>query len=453
MNADKNFDIIRRIITVGGRRSCMFFVDGFVKDEVMEKVMEFYYAITPEDLPEDSHGFCKDFVPYVEVGLEGDVDKIITNILSGQLCLFIDGYDQCIAMDIRTYPTRGVDEPEQDKVLRGSRDGFVETLVFNTALIRRRIRDPKLSMEIFSVGTASKTDVVVCSMDGRCDPDFLAELKRRIQAIQVDSLTMNQQSLAECLYPHKWYNPFPKFKYSERPDTAAASVLEGNIVVLVDNSPACMILPTSLFDIVEEADDYYFPPITGTYLRLSRLMVAALTFLITPTFLLFMQNPQWLPEWLTFTLPTDPIYVPFIVQLLILEFAIDGLRLAALNTPSMLTTALSVVAAIVLGDFAVSSGWFNKEPLLYMAFVSIASYSQPSFELGYALKFMRMLALVLTFFFDLYGYIAGIVILLLAISLNKTISGKSYLYPLFPFHWKAFKKLFIRNRLRGGYHL
>ena len=142
-----------------------------------------------------------------------------------------------------------------------------------------------------------------------------------------------------------------------------------------------------------------------------------------------------------------------IVQFLILEFAIDGLRLAALNTPSMLTTALSVVAAIVLGDFAVSSGWFNKEPLLYMAFVSISSYSQPSFELGYALKFMRMITLVLTFFFDLYGYIAGILLLIFSIAFNKTISGKSYLYPLIPLNRKAFRKLFIRNRLRQGYHL
>ena len=453
LNTDKNFDIIYRAITVGGKPSCMYFIDGFIKDEIMEKILEFFYSVTPEDLPKDSHGFCKEFVPYVEVGLEGDIEKLMTSILSGQLCLMIDGYDQAILMDIRTYPTRGVEEPEQDKVLRGSRDGFVETLVFNTALIRRRIRDPKLSMEIFSVGSASKTDVVVCSMDGRCDQEFLSELKKRIQNIQVDSLTMNQQSLAECLYPHKWYNPFPKFKYSERPDTAAASVLEGNIVILVDNSPSCMILPTSIFDIVEEADDYYFPPITGTYLRLSRLIVSALTFLVTPTFLLFMQKPQWLPQWLTFTIPTDPNHVPLIVQFLILEFAIDGLRLAALNTPSMLTTALSVVAAIVLGDFAVSSGWFNKEPLLYMAFVSISSYFQPSFELGYALKFMRMITLVLTFFFDLYGYIAGILLLIFSIAFNKTISGKSYLYPLIPFNPKAFKKLFIRNRLRQGYHL
>ena len=258
---------------------------------------------------------------------------------------------------------------------------------------------------------------------------------------------MNQESLAECLYHKKWLNPFPKFKFTERPDTAAASLLEGNIVILVDNSPSAMILPTSIFDMIEEADDYYFPPITGTYLRLSRFVINLVALLLTPTFLMFMNHPDWLPEWLSFVNFAEDVNVPPFIQFLILEFAIDGLRLAALSTPNMLSTPLSVVAGIVLGDFTVSSGWFNAECMLYMAFVAIANYSQASFELGYALKFMRIILLFLVQFLGVYGYFGGIILVVALIVSNKTISGKSYIYPLIPFHWKRFCRSFLRVSL------
>src|SRR5699024_6414321 len=277
-------------------------------------------------------------------------------------------------------------EPEKDKTMRGSRDGFVETLVFNTALIRRRIRDPQLTMEVLQTGRRSMTDICLCYIEDRVDSGLLEKLRRKIQSLEVDALTMNQQSLAECIYPYKWYNPFPKFKFTERPDTAAACVLEGNIAILVDNSPSALILPSSVFDIIEEADDYYFPPITGTYLRLTRLIISIMTLIVTPLWLLLMQNPDWLPDWLLFIRVKETVNVTLILQLLLLELSIDGLRLAAVNTPSMLTTPLSVMAALVLGEFSVKSGWFNSEPMLYMAFVAVANYTQSSFELGYAIK-------------------------------------------------------------------
>ena len=454
LQVDKNFDIVYRTIDIGGRKACIFFVDGFTKDEVLLKVLQSWWSIKEEDMPADAHGFSKKYMPYGEVGQVTEEQDMIVQLLTGISCLFIEGYDVCLTLDCRTYPARNVGEPEKDKVLRGSRDGFVETLIFNTALIRRRIRDPKLSMEITTAGESSHTDIAICYMDGRVDEDLLKEIKKRIEKLQVDALTMNQESLAEGIYPHKWYNPFPKFKFTERPDTAAACVLEGNIVILVDNSPAAMVLPSSVFDIIEEADDYYFPPVTGTYLRLSRMMTAVLCLLLTPTWLLLMMHTEQLPDWLQFTMLSDQTYVPLIFQLLILEFAIDGLRLAAVNTPSMLTTPLSVIAGIVLGEYSVKSGWFNSETMLYMAFVTIANYSQSSFELGYALKFMRVILLILTSVFDIWGYAAGVVLAACAIAFNKTIAGKSYIYPLIPFSWKELKKRFLRGRLpmeeKGG---
>lgn len=203
--------------------------------------------------------------------------------------------------------------------------------------------------------------------------------------------------------------------------------MEGNIAILVDNSPSAIIVPSSIFDIVEDADDYYFPPITGTYLRLSRFIINIAALLLSPTFLLLINNPNYIPDWLSFILIEDTINIPIIVQLLLLEFAIDGMRLASLNTPNMLSTPLSVVAGIVLGDFTVSSGWFNSEVMLYMAFVAVANYTQVNFELGYALKFMRLLLLVLTAMFNWIGFLIGCVIVIVSIVCNKTLSGRSYL--------------------------
>lgn len=451
LDIDHNFDVVHRVVHIGGKEACMYLIDGFCKDELMQKLLQYFMDITPENMPRDAHEMSKKVIPYVEVDIEEQWSVIVNSLLSGVFVLLIDGFEKAILIDSRTYPARGVEEPEKDKVLRGSKDGFVETIVFNTALIRRRIRSTDLRMEIMNAGENSKTDIVLCYMDDRVDHEFLEEIRNKIQNIQVDSLTMNQESLAECLYQRKWYNPFPKFKYTERPDTAAAQVLEGNIVILVDNSPSAMIMPTTIFDVVEEADDYYFPPITGTYLRLTRFFIALLTFLLTPTFLLLTNHIGWVPESFSFILLKEEPNIPLLWQFLILELAIDGLRLAAVNTPNMLSTPLSVMAALVLGEFAVNSGWFSAEVMLYMAFVAIANYTQANYELGYALKFMRILCLILTQVFGLWGYIAGIVLSTLSVVCNRTVSHQSYVYPLIPFHWNKLKGRLVRRRLPGAF--
>ena len=450
LDADKNFDIIYRVIHVGGREACMYLIDGFCKDDLVQKLLQYFMDLTPDKLPEDMHGLSKQFTPYVEVELADSCDTLVQSLLSGMFLLLVDGYEKALLIDSRTYPARGVEEPEKDKVLRGSKDGFVETLVSNTALIRRRIRSADLHMEMFGAGESSRTDIVVCYMKKRVDKEFLREIRKKIQNIKVDSLTMNQESLAECLYQRRWYNPFPKFKYTERPDAAAAQVLEGNIAILVDNSPSAMILPTTIFDVAEEADDYYFPPITGTYLRLTRFLISLLTYLVTPTFLLLVNNDKWIPESFSFIMLKEEPNLPLIWQFLVLELAIDGLKLAAVNTPNMLSTPLSVMAALVLGEFSVNSGWFSPEVMLYMAFVAIANYTQQNYELGYALKFLRIITLLLTQWFGIWGYVGGIVISLLGICCNRTVSRTSYIYPFIPFDWEKLKGRLIRTRLPGA---
>ena len=447
LNVENNFDILYRVVRFGGKTALLYFIDGFCKDEVMEKMMEFFYKIEEKEMPESAYEMLKSQIPYIEIDLMEDLDGIVQSILSGTPCLIVDGFDRAIMLDARSYPLRGVEEPEKDKVMRGSRDGFVETLVFNTALIRRRIRNPKLTMEMTTVGRSSRSDVVICYMEDRVNQKLLKKVKEKVDAIDVEALTLNQESLAECFHEGSGWNPFPKFKYSERPDTTAACILEGSVALLVDNSPAAMILPTTIFDIVEEANDYYFPPITGTYLRISRFLINIISVILTPMFLLLINNPQWIPRGFEFIQVKETINVPIIWQFLILELALDGLRLASINTPSMLSTPLSVAAGLIIGDFTVSSGWFNAEAMLYEAFVAIASYTQASYELGYALKFMRILTLLLTCWFHLYGFLAGILIAVLTVAFTKTISGQSYIYPLIPFDGKNLWHRFFRQSL------
>ena len=427
LQIDKSFDLLYRVVIIGGKKACFYFVDGFCKDEIMEKVLEFLYKIKPEEMPETAHDFLNEKLPYGEIDLVRTENDLIQRCLSGVPLLMVDGYCELLAMDFRTYPARSVDEPEKDKVMRGSRDGFVETIVFNTALMRRRIRDPHLIMEMTEAGQSSRTDIAVCYMSDRVDEELLNNIKSRIEKLEVDDLRMNQQSLAEALFKRKWFNPFPKFKFTERPDTAAACLLEGKVVILVDNSPSAMILPTSVLDMIEEANDYYFPTLTGMYLKISRTLITIATVFFTPLYLLYMQNPQWLPDVFSFVMVRDQINLPLIWQFLLLELSIDGLRLAAMNTPTMLSTPLSVIAGIVMGEFSVESGWFNSEVMLYMAFVAVANYTQPNFELGYALKFMRLMLLVLTAVFNLYGFVLGCILVLCFLVFNKTLSGRNYL--------------------------
>lgn len=445
LRVDKSFDLIYRTFKIDDKKASLYFIDGFAKDDILQKLMQYFMDMSNEDDIDNYYDFLKTKLPYIEVDVCDELEKLKLNVLSGVIALVIEDYEKIILIDARTYPMRSIEEPTKDKVFRGSKDGFVETLVSNTALIRRRIRDTNLTFEIYTIGRISKTDVVVAYMNNKVDKKLLANIKEKLNSIKVDSLSMNQESLAECLYKGKWFNPFPKFQYTERPDTSASAIMEGHIVILVDNSPSAMIIPVSFFDILEEADDYYFPPITGTYFRFTRVIVTLVALFLTPVYLLFAYGYVDTPKWLEFIIIKDTINVPILAQLLILEVAIDGMKLAAVNTPDMLNTPLSIIIGVVLGDAAVSSGWFNNEIMLYMAFVAFANFTHGSFELGYALKFLRIFLLLTTSIFGLWGFIGGVIIILLLVAFNKTVSNESYIYPLIPFDGKKLINIFIRR--------
>ena len=443
-----NFDVIKKVLKVGEGEITLFYIDGLIKDGAMQKL--FIYLLSLKKMPRDASAFLEENMPYVECDVTENEETMLQMVLSGATLMLGSTFGaSAMIIDARTYPARETAEPENDRVMRGARDGFVETLIFNTALVRRRIRDVALTMQYETVGKSSKSDVVVAYMADRADPSLVRFITEKLRSLDTDALSMGHESLAESLIKTRWYNPFPKIRYTERPDTAAAHLLEGSVIVLLDNSPAAMILPTSIFTFLQETNDFYLPPLTGTYLRVVRHAVFWLTLFLTPLWFLGVLNPTLVPDWLAFALPESRGRLPVYLQLLLAEFVIDGLRMASMNTPDMLTNSLSVVGGLILGEFAVDVGWLIPEVILYMAFVAIANFTQTSFELGYALKFMRILLLTLTAFFNAWGFAIGVLLILVLIATNRTVNGgHSYLYPLIPFSGKALLSLFVRRKKR-----
>lgn len=450
LNIKENFDIIKREMLINNQRIAMYYVDGFVTAAIMQKLI--MHLTTIKDFGSGKEGdvirFTKTSIPAVEVDPVYDFDSIIKMVLSGCSAILAEGFGNgAVVVDARSYPARVTEEPGNDKVMRGARDGFVETLIFNLAMIRRRIRDPKLTVRYLSVGEKSQTDVSVVYLDGKADPVYVNQLISKIKAIKTDALPMGHQSLIECLIKKKWYNPFPRVRCTERPDCACASILEGSVIVICDTSPEALILPTAIFDFLQETDDYYFTPVTGTYLRIVRQLVFWSAMVLIPIWYYLINNPQIVPEWLYFIVPDGQGNVPILIQLLLVELVIDGLKIASLNTPSVMSNSFGVIGGLLLGDFAVQVGWLSADVIFYMAIVSMASFTQSNYELGYALKFVRMITLVAIAFLNAWGLVLGAVVGLTLVITTETINGKrSYLYPLIPFNGKALSRLLFRRK-------
>lgn len=440
------FDMIARDLTVGGHRCRLWVVDGYGEDEVLERMIGFWLALPSTADAKDAQEFIKRYVSFGEVNAEREIEKATTGVFLGKTLLLVEGCVECILIDAKSYPSRGVEEPSTGKVLRGSHDGFIESVVQNAALLRRRIRTPQLTLEGHKVSAYSRADVVLCYLEDRVDRALLARVRERLTHIEARSVSLSQETIAESMMAKKqWYNPFPRVRYTERPDAATACIMEGALVILVDNSPAAMLLPTRFLDFVQETNDFYFPPLVGSYLRLVRVIVFLLTLFITPVWYLLVQDPALEAGALGFLAVTSECAVPLLAQLLLTEFIVDLLKIASLNTPSVFSNSFSMIGALVLGDFAVQAHWLVPEVLAYMAFVAIANFAQPSYELGYAFKLSRVMLLLFAAALGWAGLVLGTAVFLALLLTTKPIDGGRYLYPLWPFDARALRALLLRR--------
>ena len=454
----QSLDVSERKIRIGGREASIFAVDALVRAESMQFVLEFFMKFPEKNKKEDqiliAEDFLESYFPFPDTSAEDNLEIILRKIFTGLFAVVVDGLDRVLLMDARQYPMRGISEPTKEKSLRGAKDGFTESFMTNIALVRRRIRDSSLIFESHIIGSGSRTDTCLVYRKDTADPQIVQKLGALLDRIRIDSLTMTEQTLIEALVrtgeKPRWkkilshLNPFPKVRYTQRPDIVAAHVNEGKIAVIVDNTPTVILLPACIFDFTQDVDDYYFPLLTGNYFRMLRIFNIFVTLFASPLYLLMTEEYLPIYEGIRFFIPDTDFAIPIFWQFLILEAAIDGLKLASLNTPESLGMSLSVIGALILGEFSVESGWFIPQTILVMAVVALASFTQPSIEIGYAIKFSRVLTLIGTFFFGFIGAALSIVILLVVMASTKTILGTSYLYPLIPFDGSALRRYLLR---------
>lgn len=372
------------------------------------------------------------------------LEDLIEKMLSGPLALIVDGLDQAILLDVRTYPARNPEEPDLERVVRGSRDGFTETLVFNTALIRRRIRDPKLRMEYTQAGNRSKTDIVICYIEDIANEDLVDSIREKIGAINIDGLPMAEKAVEELITPGNYWNPLPRVRYTERPDVAAIHLLEGHVLVMVDTSPSVMITPATYFHHMQHAEEYRQNPAAGVFMRFIRYMGVAASVFLLPLWLLAVLQPGILPPALKFIGPEEIGKIPIFIQFLIAEAAVDMVRMATIHTPTALATAVGLIAALLIGDLAVTVGLFNAEVIMYTAAAVVGNYLTPSYELGFANRLIRLFLLVMVGFFRLPGLLLGMVLVLALMVFTRSF-GVPYMWPLIPFNARALYNIIVRR--------
>ncbi|GGE17879.1 spore germination protein [Marinithermofilum abyssi] len=444
LGVKKSFDVICRELTYGGKKFALYFVDGFAKDDILNRIMDHLAELDRKDIvPDPVQHLLHTHISYLEVETVEEMDKIVTAVLSGPLVLLIEGEEQALLIDARTYPARNPEEPDNERVVRGSRDGFVETLIFNTALTRRRLRDPSLRMEYHQIGERSKTDICISYLEDVADPDLVKVIRESVEHVETDGLPMAEKSLEEFLFKRHW-NPYPMVRYTERPDVAAVHLLEGHVLLYVDTSPSVMITPTTFFHHVQHAEEYRQKPAVGAVLRWVRFIAMFSSIFLLPLWYLFAIQPEIVPDFLQFIGPKKAGEIPLLLQLLIAEVGIEVLRMASIHTPSPLATAMGLIAAILLGETAVQVGLFTHEVILYLSAAAIGTFATPSYEMGMANKLVRVGFLLLTAVFHAGGLILGMVIWFMVLAATRSLNTP-YLWPLVPLNLRALWDVLVRS--------
>ncbi len=442
---DKSFDIIGREVKILNRDGYLVFIDGFTKDEIMYYILNYL---------QNSNGNIKTIdelidnrIGYIEVEKCNDYNKMSESVLSGMCAIFIDDFEEFLLIDSREYPVRSISEAETEKVTLGSKDSFVETIIFNTALVRRRIRTKDLVFETMNVGTVSKTDIAIAYMDDRVDKVVLEDIKNRLSKIKTEDLLGGGNYIDELIFDKKWYNPLPQVKYTERPDVLSSYLLEGHVTLIIDTSPYAIILPVTLFYFTQYVDDYNKNMIVGTLTRIMRFFSIALALYLTPLWMFLAENQQFLGNNFSFIGVKEEAVVGLFYQFLILEIGFMLLQLSSLHIPNYLGGAFGIIGGLLVGDIAVKVGIFSIEPIFYMSLTAIATYCIPSVEFSNAIRIFRLFILICTGLFGLLGLIISTIIITLISYKTETISGSNkYLWPLLPFDWKHLKYILFRIR-------
>ncbi|GEL78191.1 spore germination protein [Tenuibacillus multivorans] len=444
LRVDKNFDLIHHKMEHGGLKIGHFYIDAFASDKPMIDTLKSFKFLDDEEFRKDPvEALTQTIIPHQEIDTSEDLEEVIAQILAGQSAFIIEGVTQAVLVDTRTYPARSPQEPDLERVVRGPRDGFVETIVFNTALIRRHVRDRSLIFEYLQVGQRSKKDISLTYLDSVVDPELIRRLKEEIEKIDIDDLSMGEKTLEEYIFGRSM-NPYPLVRYTERGDTAGVHLMEGHILIIVDGSPSVMICPSTFWHHLQHAEEYRQKPVVGAFLRWVRFVAVFSGLFLLPLWYLLASNPELLPNQISFLGLKEEGNVPLFLQFLIAEIGVEMLRMAAIHTPNALATALGLIAALMIGEIAIDVGLFSSEVILYLAIAVIGNYATPSYELSLSNRLTRLFLLIVTATFGVYGFVLGFVAWLLLLVSTKALNTP-YLWPFIPFNAKAFFVSIVRS--------
>lgn len=438
-----SFDLGFRELIILKRKIQIYYVTGLCDtlfiQELMKELMEINdVESNHKKLPE----IIENRLVHQQVKRVKTMDEVADETLSGLIALTIDGERFAFIIDVRSYPGRSPEEPDTEKVIRGSRDGYTENIIENTALTRRRLRDERLRNKMMKVGERSKTDVCISYLQDIADEDLIEIIRKQLASIEIDGITMAEKTIEEFIIERKW-NIYPKVRYTERPDVAAAHLLEGHVLIFVDTSPSAIILPATFFHHLQHAEEYRQAPSIGTFIRFVRYLAVFASMFLVPLWLLFVIDPSLLPKELSFIGPSEEGNVPVVIQILLAEIGIEFLRMAAIHTPTPLSTSMGLIAAVLIGQIAIDVGLFSPEVILYISVSAVGSYVTPSYELSVANKLMNLFLVILVGLFGLTGFLLGVTASLLFLVNIKSLKTP-YLWPFLPFNGKAMLHIIFR---------
>ncbi|MCA1029454.1 spore germination protein [Bacillus timonensis] len=432
-------DLEHRVFHIGKSekvKAVLFFMDGLadknqVQDFILESLMLEGNGIHQNCLVDDVKNYL---VTIGETKTVTGLGEVIKSILVGDCAIIIEGTQTAIITGTKGWKDRGVQEPSSQTVVRGPKDGFSETLRTNTALIRRKIKDPNLWCETLQIGTVTKTDVAIMYVNGIVNEKIVREVRARLQRIEIDGIFESGQ--IEELIEDSTYSPFPTIYNSERPDSIAGGLLEGRVAILVDGTPFALLVPALFIEFFQSSEDYYMRSDASTVLRFLRYFAFFLALIVPSSYVAVTTfHQEMLPTQLLISLASQREGVPFpaIVEVLLMEITFEILREAGVRMPRAVGSAISIVGALVLGQAAVEAGIVSSAMVIVVSLTAISSFVFPAFNMAISIRILRFGFVLLAANFGLMGIILGLIMMVIHLCSLRSF-GIPYLSPMAPFY-------------------
>ena len=440
-------DIVFREFYVEDYKAALIYIDGMVDkilldNFVLRPLMQGWKSVSKREEIKDR------LLTVSEIRETKTFKDGITMMMSGDTLMLVDGLTEGYVIGTRFWPARGISEPQGETVIRGSREGFSETLRFNTALIRRRIRDTRLKMEHKFIGRRSKTDVIIAYIDDIVNKEVLEELKNRIDKVDIDALL--DSSYLEQLIEDNYISIFPQIQSTERPDVVAASLYEGRVAIIVDNSPFVIVVPATLPTLFQSPDDYYGRWINSTVVRLIRFFSIMLSLVLAPLYVAVTSfHTSIIPTKLAYSIAASREGVPFpaYLEAIIMEISLALLMEAVVRLPKPIGSTIGIVGGLIIGQAAVSAGVVSPIMIIIVSITAITSFISPNYEVTSAFRLVRFLLIIASAVIGLYGILLGVIVLIIHLVKLKSFNIP-YLSPAVNTETSDLKDFILRLPIR-----